>query len=96
HYLEQLITPLRNAQLVKSIRGAYGGYVLTKSPAEISVYEIIRTLEGPILVVDEEEQDQAKNLLWNRVTSAVRQVFQTTMLLDLIAHNNHNDHMFYI
>ncbi|MGL4820215.1 MAG: cysteine metabolism transcriptional regulator CymR [Bacilli bacterium] len=96
HYLEQLITPLRNAQLVKSIRGAYGGYVLTKSPAEMSVYDIIRTLEGPIRIVDEEEGDSAKDLLWSRVTVAVRQVFQTTMLNDLISQNEHNDHMFYI
>lgn len=32
HYLEQLIAPLRNATLVKSVRGAYGGYMLTKAP----------------------------------------------------------------
>ena len=36
HYLEQLIAPLRNAGLVKSIRGAYGGYILSKLPEDIS------------------------------------------------------------
>ena len=33
HYLEQLIAPLRNAGLVKSVRGAYGGYILSKEPS---------------------------------------------------------------
>ena len=37
HYLEQLITPLRNAGLVKSLRGAYGGYILSKDPETITV-----------------------------------------------------------
>ncbi|MGL4820054.1 MAG: RrF2 family transcriptional regulator, partial [Bacilli bacterium] len=99
HYLEQLITPLRNARLVKSIRGAYGGYILTRDPAEISVYEIISTLEGPVLVVDEgEEDDPAKGILWTRVANAVRQVFQTTMLLDLIETDGSDDtsYMFHI
>lgn len=36
HYLEQLIAPLRNAGLVKSIRGAYGGYILSREPASIT------------------------------------------------------------
>lgn len=48
HYLEQLIAPLRNAGLVRSIRGAYGGYVLGKDPSTITAGDIIRVLEGPI------------------------------------------------
>lgn len=36
HYLEQLVAPLRNAGLVKSIRGAYGGYILSSEPSTIS------------------------------------------------------------
>lgn len=47
HYLEQLIAPLRNSGLVKSIRGAYGGYILSKAPKEITAGDIIRVLEGP-------------------------------------------------
>ncbi|HRS21305.1 MAG TPA: Rrf2 family transcriptional regulator, partial [Clostridia bacterium] len=45
-YLEQLIAHLKKAGLVKSIRGAQGGYELIRKPEEISVGEIIRTLEG--------------------------------------------------
>lgn len=48
HYLEQLFGTLRRAGLVKSIRGAQGGYVLARPPEEISVGDILRALEGPI------------------------------------------------
>ncbi len=47
-YLEQLIPPLRNSGIVKSVRGAYGGYMLAKPPTEITAGDVIRILEGPI------------------------------------------------
>ncbi len=45
-YLEQLFSSLRRHGLVNSIRGAYGGYELAKSPEEISIGEILDALEG--------------------------------------------------
>lgn len=47
-YLEQLVALLRKAGLVKSIRGASGGYVLTKDPGDISVGDVLRALEGSL------------------------------------------------
>ncbi|MDQ7793075.1 MAG: Rrf2 family transcriptional regulator [bacterium] len=47
-YLGQLFTPLRKAGLVRSVRGAQGGYVLTRKPDEISVGDVLRAVEGPI------------------------------------------------
>lgn len=52
HYLEQLIGPLRKAGLVKSVRGAQGGYMLARHPREITIGDIIRVLEGPIAPTD--------------------------------------------
>ena len=49
-YLEQLVALLKKAGLVKSIRGASGGYVLAKKPSEISVGDILRALEGSLAV----------------------------------------------
>ena len=43
-YLEQLIGQLRRSGLVKSVRGAQGGYLLSRSPSEITVGEVLRTL----------------------------------------------------
>lgn len=52
HYLEQLMSNLRNAGFVRSIRGSQGGYVLAKKPADITVGDIVRAMEGPIAPVD--------------------------------------------
>ncbi|MBD8498919.1 cysteine metabolism transcriptional regulator CymR [Paenibacillus arenosi] len=100
HYLEQLIAPLRNAGLVKSIRGAYGGYILAREPETLSAGEIIRVLEGPISPVDfTEEDDPAKRDLWMRIRDSIAQVMDTTMLADLInfkGEGGQDNYMFYI
>jgi Rrf2 family protein len=51
-YLEHLIRPLQAAGFVRSSRGAVGGYELVKDPAEVSLRQVIETLEGPISFVD--------------------------------------------
>jgi Rrf2 family transcriptional regulator, cysteine metabolism repressor len=100
HYLEQLIAPLRNAGLVKSIRGAYGGYILSRSPEEITSGEVIRVLEGPISPVDfTEEDDPAKRDLWIRIKDAIANVLDSTTLASLINYQDegqNENYMFYI
>ncbi|ADK86510.1 transcriptional regulator, BadM/Rrf2 family [Desulfarculus baarsii DSM 2075] len=51
-YLEQLLIPLKGAGLVKSVRGARGGYQLAADPKDISLYDIVRSLEGPLAPVE--------------------------------------------
>ncbi|ALX48173.1 cysteine metabolism transcriptional regulator CymR [Lentibacillus amyloliquefaciens] len=100
HYLEQLASPLRNAGLIKSIRGAYGGYILAKDPKDIRAGDIIRVLEGPISPVEGiENEEPAKQALWIRVRDAVKDVLDTTTLEDLKQHENdkvQDAYMFYI
>jgi len=100
HYLEQLVAPLRNAGLVKSIRGAYGGYILSRSPEEITSGDVIRVLEGPISPVDfTEEDDPAKRDLWVRIRDSIAQVLDTTSLANLISFHDegkNDNYMFYI
>lgn len=100
HYLEQLVAPLRNAGLVKSIRGAYGGYILSKDPESITSGDIIRILEGPISPVDfTEEDDPAKRQLWLRIRDSIAEVLDSTTLADLIAFEDEgkpDSYMFYI
>ncbi len=50
-YLEQIVTPLTRAGLVKSVRGSHGGYALSKAPSEYTAGEIIRAIEGPIATI---------------------------------------------
>jgi Rrf2 family cysteine metabolism transcriptional repressor len=99
HYLEQLISPLRNAGLVKSIRGAYGGYVLANHPSKITAGDIIRVLEGPIHLVEGlEEEEPAKRELWVRIRDAVKEVLDSTTLEDLASYSESDGdaYMFYI
>ena len=99
-YLEQLATPLREASLVKSVRGAYGGYTLGRHPKEVKTGEIIRVLEGPISLVENiETEEAAKQALWLKMTAAIRHVLDTTSLDDLLGHSverKQEAYMFYI
>lgn len=59
-YLEQLMIPLKAKRLVKSVRGAQGGYLLSRPPEEISVLDVISALEGdlaPVACVSSQEKD---------------------------------------
>lgn len=100
HYLEQLIAPLRNAGLVKSVRGAYGGYVLGDIPSKITAGAIIRVLEGPISPVEGiEDEEPAKRELWMRIRDAVKEVLDNTTIEDLSNYTDNGDteaYMFYI
>lgn len=100
HYLEQIAAPLRNAELIQSIRGAYGGYKLAKEPEFIKAGDIIRVLEGPIVLVEGiENEAPAKQALWIRITDAVKNVLDTTTLLDLLHFDDEEpqeQYMFYI
>ncbi len=99
HYLEQLISPLRNAGLVKSVRGAYGGYILANEPANITSGDIISVLEGPISPVEGiEDEEPAKRELWIRIRDAVKEVLDSTTLEDLANHSDDDQasYMFYI
>ncbi|BCJ86303.1 cysteine metabolism transcriptional regulator CymR [Effusibacillus dendaii] len=96
HYLEQLIAPLRNAGLVRSIRGAYGGYVLSRTPQEITVGDIIRVLEGPITVV--EDPNDELDYLWEEVRKAINGALDSFTLADVVERRKTGDDnfMFYI
>ena len=65
-YLEQIVTQLSRAGLVRSVRGAGGGYLLTREPEEYTVGEILRVLEGnlaPVSCVDQDDTNPTINKL---------------------------------
>ncbi len=94
HYLEQLMAVLRKAGLVKSIRGAQGGYVLAREPANITVGDIIRVLEGPLApteCVSEEEPEKCKNAptcitrtIWQKMRDSLAEVIDSITLADMV------------
>jgi Rrf2 family cysteine metabolism transcriptional repressor len=97
HYLEQLIAPLRNAGFVRSIRGAYGGYVLAKPKSEITVKDVILTLEGPLTIVDNDIED-GLDPLWNQLRESIASLLASYTLEDLVEMRNQDEgpYMFYI
>lgn len=100
NYLEQLASPLRNAGLIKSIRGAYGGYVLAKNAKDITAGDVIRVLEGPITLVEGIENEKpAQQNLWKKISEAIKNVLDSTTLEDLANHIDdepQDSYMFYI
>lgn len=92
-FLEQLFVGLRKAGLVNAVRGARGGFALARTPDQINVLEIVEALEGP-LVATVCEGDRglicgrggacAASAVWNRATKALREVFETATLAELV------------
>ncbi|ANZ33217.1 MULTISPECIES: cysteine metabolism transcriptional regulator CymR [Staphylococcus] len=99
-YLEQLVGPLRNAGLIRSVRGAKGGYQLRVPADEIKAGDIIRLLEGPISFVESiDSEPPAQKELWLRMRDAVREVLDGTTLKYLAEFNDSDkldNYMFYI
>lgn len=94
-YLEQLIAPLRKAGLVEGTRGQHGGYWLARAPSEITVGEVVRTLEGPIVPVEcvgdsyvpgtcEREPECLSRSVWARVRDSITQVLDGMTLADVV------------
>ncbi len=92
-YLEQIITMLNRAGLVRSVRGPQGGYRLAKRPEEYTVGEILRLTEGslaPVSCLDEEEnncprkEECATIELWQELYQAILGVVDHTTLADLV------------
>ncbi len=78
HYLEQLFGPLRRAGLVRSVRGAAGGYMLAKEPREISVGDVLRVLEGSLAPIERpgETQGEGAERCANPYNCVVREVWE--------------------
>ena len=62
-YLEQVVARLRRAELVMSARGAHGGYWLARDAAEITMYDVVAALEGPIAPMECFVHDQMERIV---------------------------------
>ncbi|MGB9839584.1 RrF2 family transcriptional regulator [Thermovenabulum sp.] len=92
NYLEQIITLLKNANLVKSIRGSQGGYILSRNPEEITVADILSVLEGSITLVDclnegisycdNKDRCVTRNV-WKKINDNILNTAQSITLKDL-------------
>lgn len=103
-YLEQDFSVLRRAGLVKSVKGAQGGYLLARPASTIRVGEIIETLEGDLLVIeiDQSEETDIRSFLsrglWITLNQNAAHSLNSLYLSDLVEfHLTHGSgEMFYI
>jgi Rrf2 family protein len=86
-YLDQLLTTLRKAGFIRSVRGPQGGHALVKAPDEIRLSEVISVLEGSLSPVshlhDEGHQCRAAHEVWHRVEDATRKILDGVTIADL-------------
>jgi len=91
-YLEQIIIPLKINKLVKSIRGAGGGYILARNPADIRLSEILHALEGSCCLVECVEDDEycertpgcVTHEVWEEASLMLKNYFENISLEDLV------------
>lgn len=97
NYLEQLFSTLKKEGLLNSVRGAQGGYMLSKSPVNITVGSILRPLEGnmaPSECAIEENSDCSRDdscvvrLVWIKIKDSIDEVIDSITLQDMVDDEN--------
>ncbi|MGD8765080.1 MAG: Rrf2 family transcriptional regulator [Desulfobacteraceae bacterium] len=94
-YLEQLIRPLKQANLVESVRGPKGGHMLAKNPEEITLGQIVRLFEGQSDLVECVSNPEKCNmaddcqvrLAWRDATRVLYEKLDSTTIADLMRGN---------
>lgn len=96
-YLEQIMAVLHKAALVKSIRGAHGGYILKYTPEEYTVGQILKTVEGSMSPTDcvgengipcEKKATCVSFRLWEKLDIAMNDVLEGITLADMLEWQN--------
>ena len=92
-YLEQIMIPLKNADIIRTLRGCNGGYALKRQPEEITVLDIIELFEGKVNLVkcveDEKECYRCSyclaNRVWGKLANSLRKEASAISLEQLIS-----------
>ena len=103
-YLENILITLRNAGIIDTIRGARGGYVLVKDPSQITLFEVVKALEGSLAPVDcldnsdlcERVNGCVTREVWYKVQVAKENVLKEVTLKELIEKDCKNNHREYV
>jgi len=93
-FLENILNQLRQGGFVESRRGKDGGFLLLKSPAQISVYDVVSFIDGPVFPVECGGKTPVRkcpfagacvfSALWDEARASLSEVFQRKTLQDLI------------
>ncbi|WP_029791738.1 RrF2 family transcriptional regulator [Metaclostridioides mangenotii] len=97
-YLEQIFSALKKANLVKSVRGAQGGYLLAKNAKDITVGDVLNVLEGPVSIsecmLDEDICENSNTCVtkgvWEKIKKGIEDVTYSITLQDMLDDNVKN------
>ena len=79
NYLEQLLILLRQAGLVNSVRGAYGGYLLAKNAEDILIKDILIALEGNLVVTEGEVKNPVLRMFYEESNAKIQEIFNVPL-----------------
>lgn len=79
NYLEQLLNTLKKDGFVKSIRGAYGGYMLASDPSEIRVIELLKSLEGGFRITETVTRNSVLELFFKDAEKRLEEIFDISL-----------------
>jgi Rrf2 family cysteine metabolism transcriptional repressor len=95
-YLHGLLTALKKAELVRSIRGPGGGFVLAREPSKIRLSQVLHALEGPLSLVDcvadrlscSRVNSCTAHRVWEELSETIENALDGVTLEDLIESEN--------
>ena len=98
-YLDQIIHALKAASLIENANGKKSGYILTRKPADITVYDIHKALEKDICVIDcmsanyecEKEETCTARKFWSGLNSVVIEYMKNTSLESVASNENRSE-----
>jgi Rrf2 family protein len=91
-YLHALLTALKSHDLVQSVRGPGGGFVLSRPPGKITLSEVLQAVEGPLSLVDcvtdkklcDRSSRCVARKVWQQLSGAIESVLDSVTLQELI------------
>ncbi|WP_196001467.1 Rrf2 family transcriptional regulator [Clostridium sp. 1001271B_151109_B4] len=89
-YLEQVFSLLRKSGLIVGKKGAQGGYTLSKNPSEITIGEVLRSLEGELLLIDVKEGESSdveefvNRTVWSEINKKINDYFESITLEEIV------------
>lgn len=98
NYLAQILTDLRNGGLIISRRGKQGGYALARKPEEISVFEIVKAIDGELLAINPASQGESSAAVrraWEEIADAL-EAKTREYTLDMLVSRDGEEAMYYI
>ena len=98
-YLVQVLIELKSHEIVKSVRGKEGGYLLARSPAEITLGQVIRCVEGPLFdspAISDPQCPSELRRAWTRLQACLDKEADSITLQQLVDESMERGRMFYI